>query len=149
MSTKNLDMCASWDMESDRHTFLSFWAIFCPFTPLLRPKIKIWKKCKKTAYFILLHMCTINEDHMMYGCWDVRHDGQSFLSFLSQEKKVLGYFHFTQVYQKSWSYAILLWRYGMSQMQWFFACVPKIIFCTLPHPVTQKWHIEVGAPPKK
>ena len=24
----------SWDMERDRHNFLSFWTIFCPFTPL-------------------------------------------------------------------------------------------------------------------
>ena len=27
--------------------FLSFWIIFCPFTPLLNPKIKSWKKFKK------------------------------------------------------------------------------------------------------
>ena len=26
-------------------------------------------------------MYTINEDHMNYGSWDIRHDGQSFLSF--------------------------------------------------------------------
>ena len=43
---KNHDhmMYASSDMECDRHDFLSFWVIFCPFTPLLTPKIKIWKK---------------------------------------------------------------------------------------------------------
>ena len=46
MCTKNHNnmMYASWDMEYDRHNFLSFWAIFCPFTPLLTPKIKIWNK---------------------------------------------------------------------------------------------------------
>ena len=26
-------------------------------------------------------MCTVNENHMMYGSWDMEHDGQSFLSF--------------------------------------------------------------------
>ena len=31
-------MYASWDMECNRHNFLSFWAIFCPFIPLLTPK---------------------------------------------------------------------------------------------------------------
>ena len=36
---------------------------------------------KKTPGDILLHMCTINEDHMIYGSKDIRHDGQSFLSF--------------------------------------------------------------------
>ena len=70
---------ASWGMESDRHNFLSFWAIFCPFTPLLMPKIKLWKKCKQTGYIILLH---INEDHMMYGYWNIRHDRQSFVVIL-------------------------------------------------------------------
>ena len=28
-----------------------------------------------------LHMCTINEDHLMYGSQDKRHDRQNFLSF--------------------------------------------------------------------
>ena len=31
-----------------RQNFLSFWTIFYSFTPLLTPKIKIWKQCKKT-----------------------------------------------------------------------------------------------------
>ena len=31
-------------------------------------------------YIILLHNCAINEDHMMYGSWDIRHNGQNFLS---------------------------------------------------------------------
>ena len=83
MSTKNHDhmMYASWDMEYDRNNFLSFWAIFCPFTPLLTPKTKIWKNVKKTWRYYLLHMCTMNEDHMMYGSWDIRHNRERFLSF--------------------------------------------------------------------
>ena len=55
-------------MEYNRHNFLSFYAIFCSFTPLLTLKVKIWKKCKKNpGDIILLHMCTIIQDHMMYG----------------------------------------------------------------------------------
>ena len=54
-------------MECDRHNLLSFWAIFCTFTSLLTPKIKIKKNVKKPGDIILLHMYTINEDHMMYG----------------------------------------------------------------------------------
>ena len=38
---------ASWDMACDRHTFLSFWVIYCSFTPLMTLKTKIWKQCKK------------------------------------------------------------------------------------------------------
>ena len=62
-------MYAYLDMEClQRHIFLSFQAIFCFFVPLLTPKIKIWKKCKKKpGHIILLHMRTINQDHIMYG----------------------------------------------------------------------------------
>ena len=65
-----------------RENFLSFWAIFCSFAPLLTPKIKIWKKCEKhpDIYPILLYMCTINQDHMMYGFWDMKCNRQNFLS---------------------------------------------------------------------
>ena len=47
--TKNHDhmIHASWDMECDRYNFLSFWAIFCPFTLLTTQKNKTFKKMKK------------------------------------------------------------------------------------------------------
>ena len=63
-------MYAYSDMEYlHRHNFLSFQAIFGFSAQLLTPTIKIWKKCKKKTpgHIILLHMCTINQDHMMYG----------------------------------------------------------------------------------
>ena len=55
--------------------FLSFWAIYCPFTPLTTRKIKILKKMKKkktknkkkSGYIIILHQYTANNNHMMYG----------------------------------------------------------------------------------
>ena len=31
---------------------------------------------------MLLHMCSINEDHMMYSSWNIRHDKQSFFVIL-------------------------------------------------------------------
>ena len=67
-------MYAHSDMDClHRHNFLSFQAIFCFFAPLLTPKIKIWKKRKKTPeHIILLNMCTINQDHVMYGSWDMK-----------------------------------------------------------------------------
>ena len=41
-------MYNSWDMVRDRcNCYFSFWAIFCPFTPLTAQKIKILKKWKK------------------------------------------------------------------------------------------------------
>ena len=43
---------------------------------------------KTPGDFTLFHMCTINKDHMMYGSWDIRHDGQFFI--------ILG--HFLPIY---------------------------------------------------
>ena len=70
----------SWDVESNIHNFLLFWAIFCPFTPLTTRKIKILKKNKKTLYFIISHLCTTNENHMMYVSWDMESNRHDFLS---------------------------------------------------------------------
>ena len=56
------------DLECDGQKFLSFWTIFCPFTPpLTTQKIKILKKMKKMpGDIIILHKCTINDNHMVY-----------------------------------------------------------------------------------
>ena len=43
-------MYSSWDMERDRHNFLSFWTAFSPFTTLWTQKIKIFKKMKKNTW---------------------------------------------------------------------------------------------------
>ena len=50
-------MYASWDMECNRHNFLSFWAIFYPFTPLFIPKIKFGKKVKKPLEILSFYTC--------------------------------------------------------------------------------------------
>ena len=53
-------MYASWDMECERQFFVIL-CHFCPFTPLLTLKTKIWEKCKKNpGDTIILHMRTIN-----------------------------------------------------------------------------------------
>ena len=72
----------SWNIRCDRQNFLSSWPIFCPFTPLTTQKIKILKYWKKSPKDInISHMCTINDNHMMYGSWDLERDRQNFLSF--------------------------------------------------------------------
>ena len=71
----------SWDMKHDRQDFLSFWTVFLPFYPTNNPKYQDFEKLKKTpGDIIILDMCTINYNHMMYGSWDIEHDRQSFLS---------------------------------------------------------------------
>ena len=128
-------MYGFWDMGHGRQNFLSFWTFFCPFTPLTtqpnNPKNQNSEKMKKTPRdIIILNMFTINCNHMTYGSWDIEHDRPNCLLFwtifslftllktqkikiLKKWKKAWRYYHFTQVYQKSWSYAILFPRYGM------------------------------------
>ena len=64
--TINSDMCTtndnqimygSWDIERGGQIFSSFWAIFCPFTPLTTQNIKILKKIKKLLDILLFYTC--------------------------------------------------------------------------------------------
>ena len=58
--------------------------IFCHFMPFFAllphywpPKLKFGKNVKKKPRnIILLHMCTINQDHMMYDFWDIKSKGE-------------------------------------------------------------------------
>ena len=47
-------MYNSWDMERDGHSILSFWTVFCPFTPLWTQKIKVLKKWKNQFEDIII-----------------------------------------------------------------------------------------------
>ena len=66
----------SWDMAHDGcNCYFSFWAIFCPFTPLTTRKMKILKTYKKTPWdIIILYKCTQNHGHMLYYSWDMARD---------------------------------------------------------------------------
>ena len=127
----------SWDMARGRcNCYFSFWTIFCPSTPLNSPKNKNLtkkKKKKKPGDVIILHKCTKNYNHMVYcswyGVWHVivifyfglffallPHNFPEKWKFKKNEKNTWRYCHFAQVYQKSWSYAILFLRCGTWQM---------------------------------
>ena len=69
------------NIRSDRQKFLSFWTIFCPFSPLTKWKIKILKLKKTPGHIIILQKSNINENHMIYGSWDSELIGQNFLPF--------------------------------------------------------------------
>ena len=58
---------------------------FLPFypPPTTPQKSKVWKTKKFAGDIIILHMCTINDNHMMHGSWDIERDRQNFLSFLT------------------------------------------------------------------
>ena len=101
---------------------------FLNFYPLNTQKNQNFEKMKKVPRdIIILHKCTINDNHMMYDSWDMEHDGHIFLSFwtifctftplttrnqnLKNEKSTWRYNYFTQIYQKLWLYATLFLRY--------------------------------------
>ena len=63
----------SWNTRCDRQTFLSFWAFFFPFHPLTTWKIKFFTFKKTPGHIIILYICTTNDNHMMYGSWDMEH----------------------------------------------------------------------------
>ena len=55
---------------------------FFAFSPPKIPKNQNFEKMKKIAGDkIILEMSTINDNHMMYGSWDMEHERQNFLSF--------------------------------------------------------------------
>ena len=72
----------SWDIRRNRQKLLSFWVLFCRFLPLTNQKIKILKKWKKTPRdIIILHLSTTNDNHIMYGFWDMKFIRQNLFSF--------------------------------------------------------------------
>ena len=62
----------SWDTMPDGYnSYFSFWAIFCTFSPLTTQKIKILHKWRKHLEISSFYTCTKNNDHMMYGSWNM------------------------------------------------------------------------------
>ena len=85
---QNLDdmIYSSWDTEQNILKLVIL-GHFLPFNPPLKKKqkSKFWKMKKETpGDIIILHMCTINDNHMMHGSWDVKHDGQEFFVILDR-----------------------------------------------------------------
>ena len=105
--TKNYDhmLYCSWDVVRDRCNcyfsfllYLTFYHLSPPPSP--RPKNENFKKTvNKTA-----QNSPKNENSKK----------------MKKEKKNTWRYHFTQVYQKTWSYVVLFLRYGAWQMSLFF-----------------------------
>ena len=81
-----------WEIERDKHNFLSFWTIFFLFTfffylfvpfyllPFSKdPKNQNFEKTKKASGdIIILHKCTKKHDHMLHCSRDTEHDRCNF-----------------------------------------------------------------------
>ena len=77
-------MYGSWDLERDRHNFLSFWTIFCPFTPppYGPRKSKFWKNWKKYLKISLYHVTNVYHKWQSYDVWFMRHGVQQTYFFV-------------------------------------------------------------------
>ena len=75
-------MHGSWDIKCKGQSFVIL-GHFLPFDPLNNPKNqKFWKNWKKRPRaIIMLHLCIINDNHIMYGSWDKKCNRQFFFHF--------------------------------------------------------------------
>ena len=133
---------------------------FLPFTPLTTFKKNILKKWKKTpGDIIILQMCNINDNHVMYGSWDLEHDRQNFFvildlflpyfplttqktKFWKNDKNTWRYYHFTCVYHKWQSYDVSFLRYGAWWAEFFVILGQYLPFYPTNNPENQnfeKW----------
>ena len=141
---------------------------FLPSYPLTAWKMKFSKKkkkmkkrLKKLGDIITLQKCTKNHDHRLYCSWDMAHYRCNYFSIwaillpfmpltahkmkISKKwKKCPEMSHFTQVQQKSWSYAILFLRYGMWWMWLLFFILGNFLPLAPPLPSLQpkKWKVQ-------
>ena len=123
-------MYVPWNTECDR--LFVILGHFLHFTPLLTPIRKIWKNVKKPSPFAL-HRCTMNEDHIIYDSWDIRHNKEIFLSFwvifcpltllTTQEIKLLKTMKKKKKKKKKMINLEILS---------FDTCVPQMIWCMVP-----------------
>ena len=81
---RSYDIQSSWNIRCNRQKFLSFWAIFCPFSRLTTWKINIFKLKKTPGDIIILHIFTINDNYMKYGSWDMERSRQNFFVILDR-----------------------------------------------------------------
>ena len=80
MCTINLIIYGAWNIRCDRQKFVIL-GHFLPFQALTTPKIKILKMKITPGDIIILHIWTINDNHMKCGSWDVKHNIHNFLPF--------------------------------------------------------------------
>ena len=71
----------SWNIMYDRQNFRHFGPFFALSAPWQPGKSKFLALKNTPGDIIILHICTINDNYMMYGSWDMGHNGQNVLSF--------------------------------------------------------------------
>ena len=93
---------------------------FLTFYPPKDQKNQNFKKEKKGAYIVILHLCTINDNYMMYGAWDMECGRQIFFVILD---------HFLPFYSTNTIQKIKIWKKLKKKILklLFYTSAPKII----------------------
>ena len=123
---------------------------FLPFYLFTDPENQNFENIKIVpGDIIILHMCTINGNHMMYVSWDMEHDRHNFLSFWTvscpftpppslttqkirilqkMKKNTWRYYHFTHVYNKWQSCNEWFLKHGARQTEFFVILDSFLLF---------------------
>ena len=130
-------MYGSWDMKRDKQNFLSFWTLFCPFTPLTTQKIKILKNWKKHMKILSFYTCMAYMTIIWCMVPEIRsmadriccHFGLFFTlippygprksKFWKHENNIWRYYEFTHAYHQWQSYDVWFLRYEAWQTKFF------------------------------
>ena len=134
-----------------QQTSFCYFGPFLPFYPNNILENKIFEKIRKSPWDIIIsHMCIINDNHVMYGSWDMEHNSffyhfrplyptnnQKNYNF-KKMKETPGEHHFKVMYHKWWSYDLQFLRYGVWPTEFLSFW---IIFC----PFTSKFWNEKTA----
>ena len=156
-----------WRYGAQKRIFCHSRPFFALFPPLTTQKIEILKNWKKKPGDIILHVCTINDNQMMYGSWDIESDSQIFLSFwtifchfthqttknikiLKKWKNIWRYYHITHVYHKLQSHDVWFLRYRVWQTEFFVILdnfLPIYLLKTKKIRISKKWkkHLEISS----
>ena len=108
---------------------------------------------KFAADIIILHMCTKNHNHIMYGSWDTEWDRQNFLSFwtifcpfalyknqnFNIEKNTWRYYHFTHLHHKWQSCDVWFLSYGVQWTEFFIILDCFLLFYPPKQPKKSKF----------
>ena len=134
--------------------FLWFWTMFCPFTPLTTPKIKIFKKFEKTLGYY--QITNVYHKWQWYDVWFLRYEaqhnfsnfGQFFALLPSSNPKNQNFEKMKKTtpgdiinlhYQFKWkSYDVWFLRYGTSQTGFFCHFGPPLLI-TQKTKILKKW----------
>ena len=136
-----------------------FWAIFCPFTPLTAQKMNTSKKFTKHLEMSSFYTSVPKIMIICYTVLEIRHVMYVIIVFNFGQFFALSTSLTAQKIKISWKSKKVL------EISSSHTCVPKIMirWCSVPEircmthrstdiqmdGGTKKWHIEVGAPPKK